>query len=57
MYLIAGLGNKGKKYTHTRHNVGFIVIDKIITQYKFEKYKESVNSHIFKGKIFEEKVL
>ena len=57
MYLIAGLGNTGKKYTHTRHNVGFIVIDKIITQYKFEKYKESVNSHIFKGKIFEEKVL
>ena len=57
MYLIAGLGNKGKKFTDTRHNVGFKVIDKIITKYDFEKYKESVNSHTFKGKIFEKKVL
>tara|TARA_B100001989_G_scaffold252720_1_gene235858 strand:- start:1108 stop:1668 length:561 start_codon:yes stop_codon:yes gene_type:complete len=57
MYLIAGLGNKGKKYTDTRHNVGFKVIDKIITQYDFEKYKESNNCHTFKGKILEKKVL
>ena len=55
MYLIAGLGNKGKKYTDTRHNVGFKVIDKIITQYDFEKYKESVNSHTFKGKYLKKK--
>ena len=30
MYLIAGLGNPGDKYTLTRHNIGFLIIDEII---------------------------
>lgn len=32
MILIIGLGNPGKSYKNNRHNVGHMVIDKLITQ-------------------------
>ena len=35
MFVICGLGNPGKKYQGTRHNVGFSFIDEIINKYKF----------------------
>ncbi len=38
MVLLCGLGNKGSEYAHTRHNVGYLVIDRYS-----EKYKVSVN--------------
>lgn len=57
MYLLAGIGNIGKKYTYTRHNIGFLIIDEIIKQYDFIEEKENFESYIFKGKITSEKVM
>lgn len=38
-YLIVGLGNPGDKYTHTRHNVGFMVLDSFAEKYGGGKWK------------------
>ena len=34
MWVIAGLGNPGRKYSKTRHNIGFMVIDECASRYR-----------------------
>lgn len=48
MKIIAGLGNPGKEYENTKHNVGFLTIDILA-----EKYDIKVNKIKFKGLIGE----
>ena len=59
MKLIVGLGNPGKKYEHTRHNVGFIAIDKIAGSFNFEPFAfdKKFNALLSFGNINGEKVL
>ncbi len=33
-FLIAGLGNIGAEYAHTRHNIGFDVVDVLVARYE-----------------------
>lgn len=39
MYVIIGLGNPGKEYADTKHNVGFRVIDKLAYKYNIDVSK------------------
>ncbi len=43
-YLIAGLGNIGAEYELTRHNIGFLVLDRLAEQHKVEFKTEKLAS-------------
>ncbi len=57
MYVIAGLGNPDKKYEHTRHNVGFDVIDVIAQKYNVELTEKKHRAICGSGYIAGQKVL
>jgi PTH1 family peptidyl-tRNA hydrolase len=49
--LVVGLGNPGKKYEGTRHNIGFAVIDRIARRLGVKKNEECCFSLLFKKHI------
>ena len=57
MKLIVGLGNIGKEYENTRHNVGFMCIDKILNSYGLVMNKEKFDGLYVDTIINNEKVI
>tara|TARA_B100000965_G_C19537066_1_gene733857 strand:- start:270 stop:830 length:561 start_codon:yes stop_codon:yes gene_type:complete len=51
MFLICGLGNPGKEFINTRHNIGFKLIDKLSNYYNFTAFKKDNKKEVFKGLI------
>lgn len=57
MFVIVGLGNPGKQYEHTRHNVGFDVIDILAKEYGASVTKMKHKALIGECRVGTEKVL
>ncbi|NLK67989.1 MAG: aminoacyl-tRNA hydrolase [Clostridiaceae bacterium] len=57
MFVFVGLGNPGRQYAKTRHNIGFECIDYISYMYKIPIMKTKFKAHLGEGFIQGEKVL
>jgi peptidyl-tRNA hydrolase len=48
-YLIVGLGNPGSEFQKTRHNIGFMAVDKICQYYQIPWSQHIKMDGIFSG--------
>lgn len=49
VYLVVGLGNPGRKYENNRHNVGFMVVDRLARAHGLPDFKEKFSGVWCKG--------
>ena len=57
MHVICGLGTPGKKYENTRHNIGFIAIDRLSDKLGINVNKSKFRATVGEGSIAGEKIL
>lgn len=51
MFLVVGLGNPGRKYQKNRHNVGFMVVERLARAHGFGDLKEKFSGLWARGEI------
>ncbi len=56
-YMIVGLGNPGRKYENTRHNIGWLAIDVIARRYNLTYDETQFNAIFSRATIQERRVL
>ena len=56
-FLIAGLGNPGRKYRHNRHNLGFMVVDALAKHLGESFAKMQLNALVTKARYQEQRII
>lgn len=56
MKVIVGLGNPGREYAGTRHNVGWWVIDHLADVWRFDGWKKDGEAHVTTGTVHGKRV-
>ncbi len=56
-YLVVGLGNPGREYENTRHNAGFMVVDRLCEKLSAGSAKSKHKADIREAKIGEKRLL
>ena len=57
MWVLVGLGNPGKNYQDNRHNIGFMAIDEIASEYGLPAFSKKFDGELTEGRIDGEKVV
>lgn len=57
MRLFVGLGNPGPKYARTRHNIGFMAVDRIASEHGFAPWRAKFQGSVAEGRLGPEKVV